>query len=536
MICIVKQTARVLCLMLCIAAFFSTTVVAQVRVSYGPLPWQFKTPEDWSEYADENRVSIEEGTKVADIIVEGKITNCDFLLTDDGMYKPFVKIEIYTVFKGSKLKKEITVLGSETYKEKRDITYSDFEGGIKHPFNDTPGFFFIKSYSDKNKTHFTFVKNTQNVIYWSAILGFGVGVHSKDASFKQYFYDNGQYNLSAIERKMYDQFQQYTGRRYKRIKKKALLNNGGKKLSTTSDLPSITSYEMHTIPAGVLDGTTSVLTIHGSHLGTTKVPIVFLNANTGGIFSNGDGDFVAIANQFVSTWADDLIVIKIPSRGYNTSIMGIPVYSLNKTPGSGNVFIAYSSGIVSLSPDPIIPYAVTNFVSYPDYSETHLYDLNGSGTEGDFTFIYDNSIYNNKPALAAFRRALNTWRKATGVRFVEECAGQELCSGATNANKIKVTFKKECFTYSSLALAKTTILVEQALCGGTQRTYINQPEMVFVNNSQVTVPTIRPEGCPATQFPTYEWSFAETQTPNATSTTSSRWCYTNWGIYYNKTM
>ena len=505
-----KQSIAILIAYCCTAAFFSaTTVRAQTNVGYGPLPWELKTPEDWSNY-EESRTSFEESVKLADIVVEGKIINCDFLLTNDGMYQPFVQLEVYKAFKGGTVKKQITVLGGEKYKKKRDITYLDLDG-VTHPFIDTPGFFFIKN-SDKGKDNFTFAKSNYNAVYWSAILAFGIGVHNRDEKFKKYFYDNGQYNLNAIEQAVYEQLQGYTGRKYKTVKKKALSNNGGKKVESTNNLPTITSYEMHTTPVGILDGTQSIITIHGTHLGTTKIPIVFLNANTGGILSNGDGDFVAIHDQFVSLWSDDMIVIKMPSRGYNTAIMNQNVAGLTKTPGSGDAFIVYPSGIVHLAlppdTDPIIPYAITNYVDYPDYRERHLYDLNGSTTEGDFTFIYDNSIYNNKPALAAFRRALNTWRKATGVRFTEQCGGQELCSGTDHANKVKVTFKKPCFTYNDpSALAKTTILVENAVCNNSLRTYIAQPEMVFANNSEVIPPDIRPTDCPAAGFPAYHWSF-----------------------------
>lgn len=88
-----------------------------------------------------------------------------------------------------------------------------------------------------------------------------------------------------------------------------------------------------------------------------------------------------------------------------------------------------------------IPYAVNNFATNSAfenlYSPHELRLHNANGQDG-YTFVYDPEFFTNKPAYNAFHRALDTWRKTTGMRVREVC-GEVACQDAT-ANQVAVYF------------------------------------------------------------------------------------------------
>ena len=431
------------------------------------------------------KMSLEERTRQAEVVIEGRITKRFFVPTHDGHYRVAVEVEVYKLFKGKGVKKHIIVLGNEKYKEQnykigKPTSYIHFPDRLE-PYNEDNNtvlmgeycLFFINANYENNYSNygypvFEFIKD------W-------VGIYSMTAQVYQWQLkkENRGKKISyeTIEKQTFKDIKTITKKRYKTIKRKH--NNANLRSDSATAEPSVT-YFTPELPAGMLDSSLSTFVIQGANFGNQKRAISFANANTGG-YGLTTYDWCPIDPQFV-TWTSSLITIQLPSRGYNYDNGNTLNAGLNKVPGTGPVVIFFPSPIylfwVTDTIDTRIPYAISNFVDYPNYSEVHLYDTDSSGNNSDFTFVYDTAFYNNKLALAAFRRALNTWRTETGVRFTEECGGQPLCLNDGLLNKrIKVGFKKACFTYPGEAIAKTTIDVQE--CGG--QFYIKQPTMIFAD-------------------------------------------------------
>ena len=414
-------------------------------------------------------MSLEERTRQAEIVIEGSITKRFFVPTHDGHYRVAVEVEVYKLFKGKGVKKHIIVLGNEDYAtdeyKEDDNPYPikpDFIKSLKPCPTDEPchsGFIilFLQQPTASvllKKQHypiFQFIDDNSGR-YGSHMEAIGVVFSERNVPF--------MVKLDTVDQRHYKKLQQYTGKKFKTLKRRKTYIELSKTIRSAyseSQIPVITSVSPDIIASGHLNDQESVLTIHGQNLGTTKRQIFLINANSGGFFSNGTKDLVPISPQFVTTWEPTSIVIKIPSRGsYYTDPTPAHdnINGQNMIPGSGILQIAFPAPAPyyvefietpNQQEDPVINYSVTNYTNLVDYSELHLYDTDSSGNNSDFTFVYDTAFYNNKLALAAFRRALNTWRTETGVRFTEECGGQPLCLNDGLLNKrIKVG---ACFTY-----------------------------------------------------------------------------------------
>lgn len=390
-------------------------------------------------------MSLEERTRRAEVVIEGRITKRFFVPTQDGHYRVAVEVEVYKLFKGKGIKKHIVVLGNEDYDTDEykddDNPYSikapDFIHQLKPCPTDEPcysGFviLFLQQPTTSGilkKQHypiFQFIDDNSGR-YGSHMEAMGVVFSERNVPFIV--------KLDTVDQRNYKRLRQYTGKKFKTLKKRKTYIELSKTIRSAyseSQMPIITSTSPDIIASGHSNDQESVLTIHGQNLGTTKKQIFLINANSGGFFSNGTKDLVPISPQFVTTWEPTLIVVKIPSRGsYYTdpSPAHDNINGQNKIPGSGILQIAFPAPAPyyiefietpNEQEDPIINYSVTNYTDLVDYSEVHLYDTDGSGNNSDFTFVYDTAFYYNKLALAAFRRALNTWRTETGVRFTEE--------------------------------------------------------------------------------------------------------------------
>ena len=157
---------------------------------------------------------------------------------------------------------------------------------------------------------------------------------------------------------------------------------------------AVTSFSPATANAGtIISG--DYLTITGSGFGTTRGNVYFSNADNGG--------GTTIAPQFASdylSWSDNSITVKVPENA-----------------GTGRFFV--NGSISSVSPL-TIPYAHLSIynasVNFANVTRQRYYLRNKNGN-GGYTFLYNTSFNNNSAAVAAFERALGTWRCATGVNF-----------------------------------------------------------------------------------------------------------------------
>jgi hypothetical protein len=215
--------------------------------------------------------------------------------------------------------------------------------------------------------------------------------------------------------------------------------------------PNITGFTPAFVAAGHLENPTPI-TITGQNFGDVEGTVYFENPG----FANMTPappiylQYARINPQFV-TWSNTQIIInQLPSAGYSDEDFE---YAHNAIPGTGNIRIKTVDKLPAESGDIItISHAIRNHIAFPtgslsnpeqqQYYEVHNHDfVNDAPNEFDFEFIYDPEFYSNKPAYNAFHRALDTWRKATGVRFTEVC-GEVACQDAT-ANQVAVYFVTE---------------------------------------------------------------------------------------------
>ncbi|WP_121353118.1 matrixin family metalloprotease [Flavisolibacter nicotianae] len=204
------------------------------------------------------------------------------------------------------------------------------------------------------------------------------------------------------------------------------------------------------------------LTITGSGFGSAPGTVAFANADDGGasrITPPATSDYVS--------WADNQIVVKVPTRA------GTGSFVVNST------FTSPSALTVSYALIDIY----SSFLNFPVTTRQlpHLVNKNGLG---GYTFLYNSTsgFSGNAAAVAAYERALTTWRGATGVNF--------RTGGTTTATNTNDGINTVLFgTLPAGTLAQT--LTNYSGTGSTgscerQNTvwYINDIDMVFS-----TVPT-----------------------------------------------
>lgn len=230
------------------------------------------------------RTSLEERVKAATTVVEGKIVARNAVQTPEGTYRVYVTVAVYKIFKGKGIKDTIVIVGNENYKSEKDATSFGFAGYLEPADENwvgsksiTPGigFFFVKQLNvtvkiDTTKPIFQFIQD------WN-------GIYTTDQKFaivlgklednKRYIVDYDDYkknrrvsiNTDLIEKDIYKELQQRVGKKYKTVLKKKVISSYK---NSSSTLPNITGYSPQILPAGILTGNQSVLTINGSGFGT----------------------------------------------------------------------------------------------------------------------------------------------------------------------------------------------------------------------------------------------------------------------------
>jgi hypothetical protein len=137
------------------------------------------------------------------------------------------------------------------------------------------------------------------------------------------------------------------------------------------------------------------ITITGSGFGAAPGTVFYTNADDGGATFTSSG----VPTDNVA-WSATSIQNKV-ARAAGTGPINV-----NGAMTSGtNLAIDYSHINIT-----------SNFSGFAGNTRQRYYLLNKNGT-GGYTFIYNTAFSTNAPAVAAFERALNTWRCATFVNF-----------------------------------------------------------------------------------------------------------------------
>ncbi|MCB0849566.1 MAG: PKD domain-containing protein, partial [Bacteroidetes bacterium] len=251
-------------------------------------------------------------------------------------------------------------------------------------------------------------------------------VKLKDA-FEGYASSQSLIRFDFQQNKASDPFQQYSDINSIRNQIENLTGNVQRKVALAQPLPSSGNKMLvpPTIgaiaPGTTTAGTFSTITISGSNFGASYVSgisnVEFPDANNGGA-----GYISAPANHIVS-WNNTQIQVWVPTQG-----------------GSGNIRVTNNLGETTTSAIAItVNYNETNVVSGGNYYQPDL--INDNGTNG-YTWAYNTTFNGNAPAVAAFERALQTWRCGTYVNFNRSGTTATTCQ-ALDGNNI-VTFDGSC--------------------------------------------------------------------------------------------
>ncbi|MEJ8841830.1 matrixin family metalloprotease [Lacibacter sp. H375] len=188
--------------------------------------------------------------------------------------------------------------------------------------------------------------------------------------------------------------------RIKQVSKVEALTPEGKKYTAVVANPvanrtmAITSFSPGTSRAGTVVAGDQI-TINGSGFGASAGTVYFTNADDGG------ATFIASSQPSdIISWSDNSITVKVPSSAgtgpINVNGSATSVSSLN---------VQYSH--IDINHD---------FFGFASATRQRYYLRNLDGI-GGYTFQFNTSFASNTAAVAAFNRALVSWRCATGVGF-----------------------------------------------------------------------------------------------------------------------
>ena len=138
------------------------------------------------------------------------------------------------------------------------------------------------------------------------------------------------------------------------------------------------------------------LTISGSGFGSSVGTVEFSNADDGG------GTYIQspVPNTDIISWSDAQIVMKVPRQAGTGSIIV-----------NGTFTIPYTVTYAHLEINDV-------FYNFADYTRQRYYLVNQTaGASGGYVFQLNTTFAANTAAVAAFERALATWRCNTFVNF-----------------------------------------------------------------------------------------------------------------------
>jgi len=187
-------------------------------------------------------------------------------------------------------------------------------------------------------------------------------------------------------------------------------------------LPSVLAFPVITaITSPSTAGTFSLVTVTGNNFGAGPFggtrALEFRDAN------NGGAGFIPTPANHIVLWSNTSIQAWVPTQA-----------------GSGNIRVTNELGESTISAVTItINYNQSNVNSGGTYYQPDLINDNGTG---GYTYLYNTTFNGNAAAVAAFERALQTWRCGTFVNFNKLGTTATACQALDNVNL--VTFDGSC--------------------------------------------------------------------------------------------
>ncbi|SHK06960.1 IPT/TIG domain-containing protein [Hymenobacter psychrotolerans] len=209
-------------------------------------------------------------------------------------------------------------------------------------------------------------------------------------------------DYGLVAESFYQEIAAATGQRRRLLqpnpKLEAALRQAAMPVMARGQAPVISGLSPASVPAGV--GT--VLTISGAGFGTTRGNgfVEFRNAD------NGGSTFIKPQESEYVSWTDTRIQVRVPALGQPAS-----------PAGSGPVRVTTSDQQQTTSPTSIaVPYAVSNVQASQTGELVRPNPVNRNG-RGGYSFQFESGFAANTAAVAAWQRALATWRCQTRMNW-----------------------------------------------------------------------------------------------------------------------
>ncbi|GAB2946977.1 hypothetical protein GCM10027048_09990 [Hymenobacter coalescens] len=213
-------------------------------------------------------------------------------------------------------------------------------------------------------------------------------------------------------------------------------------------------------PRSISAGTDSVLTITGAGFGNTTGSVEFRNADDGGV------SFTAARPRDVVSWSDTRIQVRVPSN----SAEGRPA-------GTGTVRVVAADQQAALSPLPLtVRYALTN-VAETNSGVTHAPVHIDQNNRGGYSFQPDAAFVQNAAALAAFGRALGSWRCQTAINW--ELGTQRNARGIGSDDVNALEFDQGAELPNNILGRTTSYYIGCRDASGTARFWVKEVDMQF---------------------------------------------------------
>jgi hypothetical protein len=214
---------------------------------------------------------------------------------------------------------------------------------------------------------------------------------------------------------------------------------------STPATPVITNFN----PAFNIAGVGEILTINGIRFGAYRGEVLFKVADDGGqSYLNG------LDEQYVNSWSDTLIKVRVPSLVYKGYTGG----ASSGGAGSGTIKIKTEKGRTCESSTPLhIPYSVMNGKNSYLNTKIHRVYLAKKYCEYDYMFTlhseYDNPVHEDK--IRVIEIALRHWSALTGLTLILEknTTGLIFTNLINDVNKNIIQFTTHDYAYVDNAIA-----------------------------------------------------------------------------------
>jgi PKD repeat protein len=341
-------------------------------------------------------VTLNQRISDATVIVEGKVISQQSFwnVSNDFIYTSF-QVEVYKSFKGNITSYVIEVIneggeiGNTKIVAEPNLELEDFQTGIF--FLTTPDVYNQASLLSTS-LQFKGTSSQQSFIKYD--------LETREAAdlYKSY---------PDIQDDLYDVIQQQTGASYYQVSSFSFPTGAGGG-NHTLVFPTIASIA----PSPTTAGTFTTITITGNNFGPAyggSTDLQFPDAN------NGGAGFISTPANHIILWNATTIQARVPT-GAGSGFVRV-TNNLNESTLSGiNLTINYNE---------------LNVNSGGNYYQPDLINQNGAG---GYTFKYNTTFNGNAPAVAAFERALQTWRCATFVNFTRSGTTAISCQALDGTN------------------------------------------------------------------------------------------------------